>query len=254
MYTKLTSTKNSTRIIKYKTTQNPPIQTHKTIRTTTRSETLLFTSDYYRSLRRSFSRAKLLSFFNPDLSTFITLTYKKNQTNPTQCIQDFKNLIKADAKLKQQKNKQSLYSVETIKQKTQAKLKYIYVFETQKRGSIHFHIVATDYFETHINKNGHPQVTAWKHGYSSILHITDTDANFKPYLYLFKYMEKAQRVGKSFIHVSKNFDKITHIDYPSYIARLTEERLLFKEDYEFILNEQPTRIIKSYYDTRNAQH
>ena len=59
-----------------------------------RQQTTLNSKDYKRSLRRAFSRAKLLSFFNPDLTHFITFTYQTNNHTPSQTLSDIKNLIK----------------------------------------------------------------------------------------------------------------------------------------------------------------
>jgi hypothetical protein len=100
----------------------------------------------------------------------------------------------------------------------------------------------TERIGTHLN------VSLWlKHGFSEVLTINDFDKDFKTYLYLFKYMNKAQRVGKSFIHVSKTFDKIKSMDYDNYINRLNEENILFEEDFTFKLNQQSCTINKKYY-------
>lgn len=327
MYTSLKTTKNKQSFILYQTTkQNTPppkpqpdqpnttqhthIHTTNTSQTPKRTQTQLGTHDYNRSLRRAFSRSKLLAYFNPDLNQFLTLTYKTSTHTPEQVIQDIKNLIKKHNKNKpktlslsqspaapnklayawhesgctkittgtatpQQNNSKKQYTYQLGKTATLsdsrerevergqgAKLwkpfKYIYVLEYQKRGSIHVHMVCNDALRTHINKNGHLELTDWTHGkntrkgFSSLLTIKDFDNNFKPYLYLFKYMSKAQRIGSIFIHTSKNFDKIETVDYHDYIQFLTEENLLFEEDQEFNFDNTDHRIIKKYFKTREA--
>lgn len=273
-----------------------------------RLQSQLGTDSYSRSLRRAFSRAKQLAFFNPDLTQFITLTYKQNQTDPLKALQDIKNLIKQQKRIKQKRQKETpdpgisiippqgvelstfpsakiapvnplliehslkknkdissdsgcgnvdnsvtrcISSLEKTahferKNKIKHAFKYIYVFEIQKRGAIHVHMVANDYLDTKM-VNGRLNVVGWQqHGFSDVKTIKNTDNNFKPYLYLFKYMQKAQRIGGSFIHVSRNFDKISSMEYSRYINTLSEVHLLYKEDYEFTVNNKSRKITKEY--------
>lgn len=150
---------------------------------------------YKDGLRRAFTNLKKQIFFNPDMNQFITLTYKKQDNTLEEVFNDIKQFMKKE------------------KRQTAKISKYAYVLEYQKRGSIHVHMIATNNFKTDINKNGYRQLTNWKKGFSSILSIGEFDKNFKPYLYLFKYMNKTERIGKSFIHTSKNLDKPTNISY-----------------------------------------
>jgi hypothetical protein len=189
------------------------------------------TKDYNRSVRRAFSRIKLLSYFNSDLQYFITFTYEVNQLKVDTVLKDMKKFLR-------------------IERKKDPKLKYIYVFEYQKRGSIHIHMIANTKFETYINDNGFLSLKNWSMGFTSIkqIHSSSFDDNFKPYLYLFKYMTKSQRIGKSFVHISRNFDKIINSDYDEYINKLKGENLLYKEDIEFKTdNDEHHIFIKEYY-------
>lgn len=258
-------------------------------RSQSRSQSILGTDDYLRSLRRSFSRSKLLAFFNPDLTQFITLTYRSNTNTPQQVQYDIKQLLKTTnralakssgaEKLSKldivpkietspdifstnpqseltlqvhrdcgsvRKNKNS--SLDLAKgNKNKNRIKYIYILERQKRGSIHVHLISSLGFRYYTNKNGYLSLTDWKHGFSSVKTIDDFDKNFKPYLYLFKYMYKTERVGNSFVHTSRNFDKITNVDYDKYISKLKGENLLFEEDYNFKVNDKDYTIKKTYY-------
>lgn len=284
-----------------------------------RSTSEIGSDSYRRSLRRAFARSKLLAYFNPDLTQFITLTYKDNMQDPQQAIYDFKQLVKQHNRNTNQINKVNyshspsapepstnseqhvsadlstypqvsmsapdpvalpafLFSTpcdsstcgscgligkacaclkrserkanEGVHRYKDKPFKYIYVMEVQKRGAIHFHIVCNDALELVKNKNGYNSVKHWKHGFSSVLSISNVDNNFKPYLYLFKYMGKAQRVGKSFVHTSKNFDKIKTVEYADYITALERSNLAYKEDYDLTINERDCKISKLYYKAK----
>lgn len=206
-----------------------------------RTLSVVGSESYERSLRRAFARAKVLAFFNPDLTHFITFTYKDNQLSADKALKDVKQFIK--------KQKEYYYQQNPTQSTKKSPFKYIYVFERQKRGAIHVHMIANGLFRTRINKNGYPELLYWPKGFSSVLSIKNADKSFKPYLYLFKYMAKAQRIGKSFIHTSRTFDKIQNVDYALYIDKLNGANLLFKEDYEIFIDDTKSRIIKEYYKT-----
>jgi len=290
-----------------------------------RSSSILGSTSYLRSLRRSFSYSKLLSFFNPDLNTFITLTYKSNQTSVSQVLYDIKQLIKKtkynkkitiNKKIQNSilrkntksddlsirgiyqnnsvhglctfpqaciKNPNVLVPITTKKNsKTSSRsacgnvhkptriptveeesnleslanndIKYIFVLERQKRGSIHVHMISSPGFITTLNKNNYLSIKYWKHGFSTVATLADFDTNFKPYLYLFKYMYKSERIGKSFIHTSRGFDKINTLDYADYIQTLDKENLLFKEDYNFLIDEKPCTLSKEYFKIKEMEN
>lgn len=155
-------------------------------RASVRAESVFGSKSYADGVQRAFNDAKTKIFFNPDMRFFVTLTYKGKSQTIDDVMYDLKMFLKKQ------------------KRKTGENLKYIWVAEYQKRGSIHVHMITNGQFITHINKNGYQSITDWTHGYSSVLTIDDFDNNFRPYLYLFKYMRKAQRIGKSFVHASRN--------------------------------------------------
>jgi len=166
----------------------------KPLEPTKRTQATYNTKSYADGLQRAFNNAKMQIYFNPDMQYFITLTYKGASHTLEQTLHDVKMLIKAEKR----KNHNP---------------KYIFILEYQKRGSIHVHMIANKEFTMHINKNGYNSLTLWKHGFSSVLHIKNFDKNFKPYLYLFKYMRKAQRIGKSFVHSSRNLKNYSELDF-----------------------------------------
>jgi hypothetical protein len=255
-----------------------------------RSLSQLGTESYIRSLRRAFTRAKHLAFFNPDLTKFVTLTYAQNMTDPEQALTDIKIMIKSQnrANARNLKNlgtkpptefspfPQGYIKIDaagvqyplTINKNDHSsnpcgkgvnsdhKLKYIYVLELQKRGAVHVHMITTEKISTHLNKNGYFSVDYWNHGFSSVLDIDKTDGSFKPYLYLFKYMTKAQRVGGSFIHTSRNFDKIQHMDYNDFISNLSEPlEVVHDEISTQELKEgasRPLTITRQYFRKKNS--
>lgn len=174
-----------------------------------RKESEFTTKSYNDSLQRSFNNAKKQIFFNPDMQYFVTLTYKGIEKDVDKAMMDVKNLVR-------------------LERRRGNDLKYIYVFEWQKRGSLHIHMISNKRFTTHKNKNNYDSLTYWKHGFTSMLHIKDFDENFKPYLYLFKYMRKAQRIGKSFVHSSrnlKNYEETEKVDYMKYVHMNMERNI-----------------------------
>lgn len=227
MFIRVKTNPSQTGFVVQKSTYAPKLHLDRDF--TTRTLSKVGSESYKRSLRRAFNRAKLLAFFNPDLTQFITLTYKNNIQDPQIVLEHVKQMINTHNKNPKTKP-----------------LKYIYVLELQKRGAIHIHMVANEVLELQKNRNNYWSVKAWKHGYSSVLTIRDFDNNFRPYLYLFKYMHKAQRVGKSFIHTSRNFDKITDIDYGRNIEKIMEGEILLTESTTFTINEKTQHITKDY--------
>lgn len=285
---------------------------------TPRTLSLVGSDSYDRSLRRAFSRAKLLAYFNPDLTQFITFTYASNMLDENQALYDIKQFLKKE-KRKYSQRKQSLAIIEKktqaesistelstypqavpvrnrntltdMHQRKQEKInrrrrgcgyvdnsgevgithgellsifennqkkkanpfKYLYVFERQKRGAIHVHMICNEVFEYQVNKNGYRELKNWPHGFTSVLTVKDFDNNFKPYLYLFKYMRKAERIGKSFIHTSRNsFDNIDWVSYDDYTYDLSQGDITYKEDYKFTYNQKDYTIIKEYFKSQEA--
>lgn len=333
------TTLNSHSYIHQKTNISHKPPTHDL--TAPRTSSQLNTLSYKKSLSRSFSRAKQIAFFNPDMQYFITLTYSGLTHTPDDVIYHIKQLVKKEkrkgvpylpARGNLRKHNHELCSVSpcsayqsvqcgetehnsqqnqtdqpssfqteysgnktpsaslpdsisgknfpgtnfsgtnyskgntneefsppAIKGQGRGKLrstkpKYIWVMEYQKRGSIHVHMIANDFFTFQKNKYGHLEMKHWEHGFSNVKHISGTDNNFKPYLYLFKYMHKSERIGKSFIHTSRTFDKIENIDYTEYIKTLKERDLLFKEDYELYIGNSKKLITKEYLkDNENVR-
>lgn len=182
---------------------------------------------------RAFSLAKKKIFFNPDLRYFITLTYKKNMQDYEALMHDVKMFLKSEKRLG--KNP-----------------KYIWVVERQKRGALHVHMICNDFFTVEKNKYNKLTIPTWRSGFSSVDEIKindshDTDINFKPYLYLFKYMNKSEKIGGRYVHSSRNlnnFDELTdfNFDKSSKLRLFTEISQMGTID---------TFITRSYYTNIN---
>lgn len=154
------------------------------------------------SRARSFSRAKKQIFFNPDLRYFVTLTYKENMQDYEKLLTDMKVYFKTE-------------------RRNGKEPKYLWVAEKQKRGALHVHMICNDFITLEKNKYNKLTLKHWPHGFDNIEDITiydkkNTDLNFKPFLYLYKYMNKSERVGGRFVHTSRNlnnFQELTDFNF-----------------------------------------
>lgn len=152
---------------------------------------------------RSFHNAKTKIYFNPDLRFFITLTYKENMQDYQQLQYDMKLFLK---------NQRNNISKE---------FKYIYVVEKQKRGALHIHMITNDAITIQKNRYNKRTLKYWPHGYDNIQDIdikdsNETDLNFKPFLYMYKYMNKSEKIGGRYVHFSRNlnnYDKLTDYQF-----------------------------------------
>lgn len=260
-------------------------QKQQDARIQSRQQSQFMSASYQRSLRRSFARAKQLAFFNPDMTEFITFTYRGSSHTPDDVLKHIKQLVKTEQRKRKTQGRNNYVNDfginEDLRQRplsdfstgngnTNARLpvgklsdstkilapksvantpKYIFVLEYQKRGSIHVHMISNNYFTTEINKNGYRSLKYWNHGYTSVLTIDDFDKDFKPYLYLFKYMKKAERIGRSFIHTSRGFDKIKTRDYADYEDFINNggNKPYHIESNEFEYNNVKYKSHKHYY-------
>lgn len=194
-----------------------------------RQEAEYMSKAYRDALQRAFNRAKTAIYFNSDMTHFITFTYKGVDHTPETVMHDIKMFIKQESRRDRAKR---------------GEIKYIYVMEYQKRGSIHVHMIANDSFLLQVNKNGYRELANWKKGFSSVLTIKDFDGNFRPYLYLFKYMKKAQRIGKSFLHSSRNLTNYTTLTDSE--INLLQWRTITQERTETTINTTHFTYYKNY--------
>lgn len=119
------------------------------------------------------SQFKLRRLINANVnfnSKFITLTFKENLSDISVAKYKFKKFI-------ERMNRRRL-------KKKLDKLKYVYVIEFQKRGSIHFHCI---FFNLGFFRNDE-LFKIWKYGFTKINKIDDVDNVGS---YVVKYMEKS---------------------------------------------------------------
>lgn len=139
----------------------------------------------YESKRQAFKRASDLLFFNEDMTNFVTLTYKKQHTNYQMILDDLKNFSRRE------KN-----------------LKYVGVVERHKTGNYHIHLICSE-LSTCSHRLGKTSAKNWKKGFSDVVSIDKFDGNFNIFKYLFKYLEKSDKIGGRWVLKSRNLNKPT---------------------------------------------
>lgn len=201
-----------------------------------REQSVFGTKSYRDGLQRAFNKAKEQIYFNPDMKYFVTLTYSGNQRDFDEVLQDVKIWFKHE------------------RRHTGDDIKYIWIAEYQERGAIHIHMITNAKFGMRVNKHGYNEISYWhdNHGFTNVIHISDLDDNFRPYLYLFKYMRKGVRIGKSFVHTSRNLNKAyRQIDNPD--IDLMQWRTVTQERTEAVIHTTSFVYYKNYlcYDYDN---
>jgi len=184
------------------------ITTNKILKPSSPSE---YGSESYRTcLSRAFNLAKQKIYFNNDMTQLVTFTYADNMQDLDKLYYDIKIFLK------------------TQKRHTDKTIKYLFTIEKQERGALHIHMICTPFITTKKNKNNYDSAVYWTHGFTSVLDIRKADVNFKPYLYLFKYMNKAQKIGNKFIHSSRNLKNFE--EYPPDIFDKKLYELVYTEN------------------------
>ncbi|WP_342277097.1 rolling circle replication-associated protein [Spiroplasma endosymbiont of Nebria brevicollis] len=120
------------------------------------------------------------NFYNAKVLSFVTLTYWDNMQDINKAKHDIAIFFK---RLKRWWN-------DPKRSKYLGKLKYMYVYEYQKRGAIHFHIL----FNRKIHKSMLPQW--WPFGFNDV-RVVQKGTNENIVKYLAKYVTKVQNDVKS---------------------------------------------------------
>lgn len=186
--------------------------------TTTSSEQ----KTYNRSkvMQRARQRLRRLVNANLDLTKFVTLTFKENQTELKQANKAFKDFI---LRLK--------YYCKTELSFTQ--LKYVCVVEFQQRGAVHYHLLCN---LPYINSNRLNEI--WSHGFVKISRIDNVD---NVGAYITKYMSKdamdARLIGNRSYFTSFNLEQPYVIYNPDVIAELRKVTAIRKYTTEFVTAE-----------------
>lgn len=148
----------------------------------------------YEAKRRAFKRAEDLIYCHQDkFFCFLTLTYKKQHSDYHKVLNDFKNYFSRKG------------------------ITYIAVVEKHKSGFYHIHAMTSElpniYLSNYKDKRGQRQYkwADWENniGITDVKFISGTDEFFKVHKYIFKYMQKSEKIGGRYFLKSRDL-KIYH--------------------------------------------
>lgn len=135
----------------------------------------------YESRRRAFQRGSIIIFLNQHiLSTFLTLTYRNQHSDYQQILNDLKNVF------------------------SRRKISYLAVVEKHKSGFYHIHAITSDLPNVVSLRRGKYSWACWKKGFSDVKFVKDTDEKFRIEKYIFKYMNKADKIGGRYFLKSRD--------------------------------------------------
>lgn len=144
----------------------------------------------YVSRRRAFNRGSAILYCNKDrLNTFITLTYKKQHADYNIIKQDLKNIF------------------------SRKKIDYLAVVEKHKSGNYHIHAITSDLDNIISLRKGKYSWKDWKKGFSDVKFLSGTDEKFRVELYIFKYIQKAEKIGGRYFLKSRGLT-VNRYSYP----------------------------------------
>ena len=116
----------------------------------------------YESKRRAFQRGSHILYLNQDrLSTFVTLTYKKQTDNYDKVVNDIQESFGRRG------------------------ISYIAVVEKHKSGMLHVHAITSDLPNVVSLRKGKHSWKSWRRGFSDVKYIGDTDDKFRIEKYIF---------------------------------------------------------------------
>lgn len=158
---------------------------------------------------------------NPDLNTFITLTYKENMQDLVKSKQHLSRFFK---KIKSEFSD----------------LKYIYVLQFQRRGAIHFHVLCNFPIPIKTSKrvtkeqndyNLYFMRKFWKHGYCDCRNLYCENINAGRYIsaYITKDLFEKDMKGYRCYTTSRNINKpiVTKVD-----MKATNDQMINTEGYK----------------------
>lgn len=184
----------------------------------------------YCSKRRAFNRASAIIYCNKDiLTTFVTLTYKKQHSNYNKVVVDLKNYFSRKG------------------------TQYLAVVEKHKSGNLHIHAITSDLSGIVSLRKGKFSWSEWKPGFSDVKFISGTDDKFRIEKYIFKYMTKSEKIGGRYFLKSRNLTVRRH-SYPfgtAPIPILNDWRVDFSEYNIYTGNGYSITVGKDYYERQN---
>ena len=147
-------------------------------------------SGNYSSRRRAFNRGSAILYCNQHkLTTFLTLTYAKQHSNYQKILNDIKNHFSRKG------------------------ISYLAVVEKHKSGFYHIHMITSDLENVISLRKGKYSWKEWKAGFSDVKFLSGTDHKFRVELYLFKYLNKAEKIGGKYFLKSRDLT-VKKFSYP----------------------------------------
>lgn len=135
----------------------------------------------YESRRRAFQRGSNILYLNQDkLTTFVTLTYKKQTEDYNKVMHDIMEVF------------------------GRRSISYIAVVEKHKSGMLHIHAITSDLENVVSLRKGKYSWKSWRRGFSDVKFIGDTDDKFRIEKYIFKYLKKSQKIGGRYFLKSRD--------------------------------------------------
>lgn len=188
-------------------------------------------SDYV-SKRRAFNRGSAMVYLNKDkLTTFLTLTYKKQHSEYNKCLSDIKNSL------------------------SRRGISYLGVIEKHKSGNLHIHLITSDLENVVSLKKNKYSWKSWRRGFSDVKFISGVDDKFRIEKYLFKYMQKAEKIGGRYFLHSRDLT-IRRFSYPYGLLPkpMVDGRPLDFSTYNIYTgNDYSLSVERRYYEQRNSR-
>ena len=187
-------------------------------------------SDYV-SRRRAFNRGSAILYLNKDrLSTFITLTYRKQHNDYDMIKNDLKNVFSKKG------------------------ISYLAVVEKHRSGFYHIHAITSDLENVISLRKGKHSWSSWRKGFSDIKFLSGTDEKFRVEKYIFKYMMKAEKIGGRYFLKSRDLT-VKRYSYPFGLVPkpIVEERPIDRTEYNIYTGyDYSLTVERRYYERRSS--
>lgn len=175
-------------------TANHVYQNHETMTKHNKEEGSTSSRAEYESRRRAFQRGSNILYLNQDkLTTFVTLTYKKQTSDYKKVVDDLQQAFGRRG------------------------ISYIAVIEKHQSGMLHIHAITSELPNVVSLRKGKYSWKSWRRGFSDVKFIGDTDDKFRIEKYIFKYLKKAEKIGGRYFY--KSNDLTLKEENPLYAIR-----------------------------------
>lgn len=187
-------------------------------------------SDYV-SRRRAFNRGSAILYLNKDkLSTFVTLTYRKQHSDYDIIKNDLKNAFSRKG------------------------ISYLAVVEKHKTGFYHIHAITSDLEHIISLRKNKYSWDDWTKGFSDVKFLSGTDEKFRVERYIFKYMTKAEKIGGRYFLKSRDLTIKRH-SYPFGLLPkpMVDDRPIDFSTYNIYTgNDYSISVERRYYERRSC--